>query len=249
MILAIKNIYKTKDYLVNPISKFVKYFSRKARKKRALIFRESFLLSENTKILDLGSETGSNIYDVLQGTPVKPENVYIADIDSSLIEKGANTYGFVPVLIKESEQLPFDDNFFEIVYCSSVIEHVTVQKEQVWSMYSGKEFKKKSFNRQKIFANEIQRLGKQYFVQTPYKHFPIESHSWLPFIAWLPRRILIPVLKVTNTFWVKKTNPDWYLLNQKEIAILFKEAEIISEKSIGLIKSIMAIKKRCADLK
>jgi SAM-dependent methyltransferase len=227
---------------MNPINKFVKAFSSKAKEKRISIFRDSFLLDENTKILVLGSETGSNIYSVLQGTPVKPKNVYIADIDSSLIEKGRNTYGFVPVLIKESEQLPFDNGFFDIVYCSSVIEHVTVPKEQIWSMYSGKEFKERSFNRQKEFANEIQRLGKQYFVQTPYKHFPIESHSWLPFIAWLPRRILIPVLKVTNIFWVKKTNPDWYLLNRKEIAILFKEAEIISEKSIGLIKSIMAIK-------
>ena len=200
------------------------------------------MLDENTKILDLGSETGSNIHAILQGTPVKPGNVYIADIDSSLIEEGANTYGFVPVLISESEQLPFDDDFFDIVYCSSVIEHVTVPKKQVWSMYSGREFKNKSFNRQKVFANEIQRLGKQYFVQTPYKHYVIESHSWLPFIAWLPRKILIPVIKITNTFWVKKTSPDWYLLNRKEMSSLFEDAEIISEKTIGLTKSIMAIK-------
>jgi SAM-dependent methyltransferase len=228
---------------VNPITKFVNTFSRKAREKRASVFRNNFLFDENTKILDLGSEAGSNIYTVLRGTPVKPENVYIADIDSSLIEKGARTYGFIPVLINESGQLPFDDGFFDIVYCSSVIEHVTVPKDQVWSMYSGKKFKEKSLNRQKIFANEIKRLGKQYFVQTPYRHFPVESHSWLPFIAWLPRIILIPVLRVTNRFWVKRTSPDWNLLNQKEMSNLFERAKIVSEKSIGLTKSIMAIKK------
>ncbi len=235
-------IIQKKDYLVNQISKFVSALSKKAREKRASVFRNSFLLDENTKILDLGSEIGTNIHTVLLGTSVKPENVYIADIDLSLIEKGSNTYGFVPVLINESEQLSFDDGFFDVVYCSSVIEHVTVPKDQVWSMYSGKEFKAKSLNRQKTFANEIQRLGKQYFVQTPYRNFPIESHSWLPFIAWLPRIILIPVLKITNIFWVKRTNPDWNLLNEREMSSLFEDAEIISEKVLGLTKSIMAIK-------
>lgn len=227
---------------MNPIKKLVNAVSKKARKKRALIFQNSFVLDENTKILDLGANTGAHIDFVLQGTPVKAENVYISDIDSVLIEKGKQMYGFVPVLIDESKALPFDDNFFDIVYCSSVIEHVTLPKEQVWSLSSGKEFKAKSLNRQKKFANEIQRLGKQYFVQTPYKHFLIESHTWLPFIAWLPRRILIPTLKVTNRFWVKKTTPDWYLLNRSELSYLFNNATILSEKFLGLTKSIMAIK-------
>lgn len=227
---------------MNSVSKLINALSKKAREKRASIFRNNFLLDENTKILDLGSETGENIHSVLRRTSVKPENVYIADIDPLLIEKGKNAYHFVPVLINESEQLSFDDGFFDIVYCSSVIEHVTVPKNQVWSMYSGKEFKEKSLNRQKIFANEIQRLGKQYFVQTPYRHFPIESHSWLPLIAWLPRIMLIPVLKVTNLFWLKRTNPDWNLLNKREMSSLFDDVEIIPEKVLGLTKSIMAIK-------
>lgn len=227
---------------MNPITKLAKAYSKRAREKRAFMFRKEFLINENTKLLDLGSETGSNIHAVLQGTSFRPQNIYIADIDSSFIKKGATTYGFVPVLISESKQLPFDDGFFDIVYCSSVIEHVTVPKEQVWSLFSGKEFKNKSLNRQKEFANEIRRLGKQYFVQTPYKHFPIESHSWLPFIGWLPRKVLIPTLKFTNAFWVKKTSPDWYLLNRNEMSSLFPDANIVSEKSLGLTKSIMAIK-------
>lgn len=227
---------------MNPIRKLAKSYSKKAREKRASKFRNCFSINENTKILDLGSETGSNINSALQGTSFKPQNIYIADIDLSLIEKGANQYGFVPVPIGESEQLPFEDGFFDIVYCSSVIEHVTVPKEQVWSLYSGKKFKEKSFKRQKEFASEIKRLGKQYFVQTPYKYFPLESHSWIPFIAWLPRRLIIEVLKVTNTFWVKRTTPDWHLLNQNEMSYLFEDANIIPEKSFKLKKSIMAIK-------
>jgi len=227
---------------LNPIVKTVRALSKKARGKRAAIFRDTFLLNEDTKILDLGSETGSNIHMVLQGTPVNPDNVYIADMDFELIERGRNTFGFVPVLIDGSDKFPFADGFFDIVYCSSVIEHVTVPKEYVWSMYSGKEFKRESLKHQKEFAGEIKRLGKQYFVQTPFKHFPVESHTWLPFIAWFPRWVLIPLVRFTNLFWVKKTTPDWYLLNRTEMSDLFENAIIETEKSFGLTKSIMAIK-------
>jgi hypothetical protein len=118
---------------------------------------------------------------------------------------------------------------------------VTIPKRNVWSLYSGKIFKEKSLDRQKLFANEIRRVGKQYFVQTPNKHFLVESHTWLPFFSWLPRRVLIPALRFTNTFWVKKTSPDWNLLDQDEMSSLFGEATIVSERKIGLIKSIIAI--------
>lgn len=225
----------------NPIRVLVKSFSGRARKVRAEIFRQQFLIDENTKILDLGSETGSNIKFVLDGTRAQASNIYIADIDSFAVEKGRENFGFIPVVISESEGLPFPDGYFDIVYCSSVIEHVTIPKNSVWTTYSGAEFKKKSLERQTAFANEIRRLGKQYFVQTPYRHFPVESHSWLPFVAWLPRWLLILTLRITNTFWVKNTSPDWYLLNKRELSALFPEARIAEENKWGMTKSIMAI--------
>ncbi len=227
---------------MNPIVKLVKGRAKKARERRAAVFRRAFQIGEDTKILDLGSEDGSNINLVLQGTPIKPEHVYIADIDPALIEKGKITYGYIPVVINESGNLPFSDRFFDIVYCSSVIEHATVSKDQVWSLRSGAEFRRRALVRQQEIASEIMRVGKQYFVQTPYKHFPIESHSWLPLVSWLPRRMLVALLKLTNVVWVKKTSPDWCLLNKSEMENLFQGAHIVDEKFYGLTKSIMAIK-------
>lgn len=227
---------------MNPVTKIVKYFSKRAREKRAVIFRKTFPIGNDTRILDLGSENGSNIHDYLLGTKVSSKNVYIADIELEAINEGSKLFGFNPVLINESGALPYPDGFFDIVFCSSVIEHVTVPKEDVWKLYSGYDFKKESFKKQKELAEEIQRLGKQYFVQTPYKHFPIESHSWLPFISWLPRWLLIAVLRFTNVFWVKKTNPDWYLLNKQEMSKMFDNANIIEEKVLGITKSIIAVK-------
>lgn len=225
------------------ISALFRRFSARARGKRAALFRAAFPLGEDTRILDLGSEWGGNIHAVLDGTPVKPQNTYIADIDGDALERGRVAFGFVPVLVSPSGKLPFPDGYFDIVYCSSVIEHVTVPKDQVWALRSGREFRERSLAHQREFAREIQRVGRQFFVQTPYRWFVMESHSWLPFVAWLPRRLLLPILRVAARVWPKSTNPDWYLLNRRELGSMFAGAEIRDEKWLGLTKSLMAVKR------
>lgn len=210
------------------------------------MFRDLFGLASETRILDLGSESGSNIRSVLAGTPVRPENTFIADINPRVLERGREQFGFVPVLVDASGKLPFPDGYFDIVYCSSVIEHVTVPKEEVWAVRSGREFRERSLAHQREFAREIQRVGRQFFVQTPYRWFLLESHSWLPFVSWLPRRLQLPVLKTAAKFWPKSTNPDWYLLDRRELQALFADADILVEKWLGLTKSIMAIKREPA---
>jgi SAM-dependent methyltransferase len=225
------------------IKSIFKKFSSQARKRRAALFRTRFELTENTRILDLGAEGGANIHAVLHGTKVRPENVYIADLAGRKVEEGKRRYGYVPVVVEESGPLPFPDAFFDIVFCSSVIEHVTVPKKRVWKEYSTQRFRAESLQNQKAFAAEIRRLGKQYFVQTPYRYFPIEAHSWLPFVAWLPRWLLLPVLRLAHFVWVTQPVPDWYLLDRRELAELFgKEARILEEKFLGLTKSLMAVK-------
>src|SRR6476660_4598956 len=53
--------------------------------------------------------------------------------------------------------LPFADEQFDLVYCSSVIEHVAPA-------------------RRAAFAAELRRVGRGWFVQTPAVSFPIEPH-------------------------------------------------------------------------
>jgi SAM-dependent methyltransferase len=226
----------------NLIENVSQRISANARRKRAGLFRDAFHLTENTRILDLGSQSGAHIHSVLADTPVRPGNTYIADIDAAALEKGREKYGFNPVIIGQSGELPFPDGFFDIVYCSSVIEHVTVNKEQVWTLRSGKEFRELSLAHQHDFAREIRRVGRQFFVQTPYKYFIIEAHSWLPFVGWLPRRLIIPILKGSRKVWPKKAVPDWHLLNRRQLASMFEDAQIREEKWMGLTKSLMAVK-------
>ncbi len=220
----------------------IQYFRERARRARGEIFRRRFSLTPETVILDLGSGTGAHIASVLAGTPVSSSNVYIADIARSQLREGESRFGFKPVELLEVDHLPFSDGFFDIVFCSSVIEHVTIPKAEIWNLRSGSEFARRAVRRQEEFAAEIRRVGRGYFVQTPNKWFPIESHTWLPFVGYLPRRLQLPLLRATNRLWIQGTAPDWHLLDATDMARLFPDAELEVERFMGLPKSIMAIK-------
>ncbi len=207
------------------------------------MFRSFFRFDYKTRILDVGSESGTNINSVLAGTNIDSKNVFIADIDAAAIESGKEQFGFQPVLLDETGKLPFEDDFFDIVYCSSVIEHVTVSKDEMWEITDGQKFREISEIKQKLFAEELQRVGKKYFVQTPNRNFVIESHSWLPFVGSIPRPLFVKVIKFSNRFWIKKTIPDYNLLDQKQLQELFPDAVVHTEKKFGMIKSIIAVKK------
>ena len=64
--------------------------------------------------------------------------------------------------------LPFEDGAFDIVFSNAVIEHV-----------GGRE-------RQRQFVSEALRVGRRVFITTPNRRFPIEVHTRLPLVHWLP---------------------------------------------------------------
>lgn len=216
-------------------------YSKRTREKRARIFKEYLSPSENDRILDLGSGDGSYIASIV---PFR-DNVYIADILPEPLNKGKQRFGFInTVILDESGMLPFPDECFDIVFCSSVIEHVTVDKTDVGLFQSNAGFSEAAYTRQRRFADEIRRVGKRYFVQTPNKYFPIESHTWLPLlIVFLTRPLQIRIIEFLNKWWLKKTSPDWNLLTKAKMQELFPDAEIVLEKAFGLTKSIMAIRR------
>lgn len=217
-------------------------FSAASRHRRAEIFRRSFTIGPETKILDLGSEDGRAIAALLEPTAVRPGNVWLADIEPDVVSSGASRFGFNAVKLKEFEALPFEDGFFDIVFCSSVIEHVTVPKSEVWSIWRQSEFSHRAAESQKFFAAEIARVGRGFFVQTPNRNFPIESHTWLPFFGLLPRPLLILSMRITNRLWIKASIPDFNLLSKAEMQKLFPDARIELEKRFGMTKSLMAIR-------
>jgi SAM-dependent methyltransferase len=112
--------------------------------------------------------------------------------------------------------LPFADGEFDLVYCSSVIEHV-------------------SPSRRAAFAAEVRRVGRGWFVQTPAYSFPLEPHSLLPFAHWLPPRVRRP-------YWRLGAAGEWEqieLLRRGEMESLFGPA--LPERAGGLVKSWVCV--------
>lgn len=220
--------------------KLFRRFSRYSRQKRAQLFRDSFDIGPETRILDLGGGTGGHIASILTG----PAAVTVADISESDLAE-ASARGFETVRLSgDDDTLPFADDAFDIVFCSSVIEHVTGPKEEMRWMTDDRRFREMAAQHQSAFAAEIRRVGRGYFVQTPYRYFPVESHSWLPvFVVMLPRNLMVPTIRFTNRFWPKGTRPDFQLLTRRSMAGLFPDARIADERVAGFTKSLIAIRR------
>jgi SAM-dependent methyltransferase len=113
--------------------------------------------------------------------------------------------------------LPFASGEFDLVYCSSVLEHVRPA-------------------RRAAFAAEIRRVGRGWFVQTPAFCFPIEPHSLLPGAHWLP-------LGLRRRYWRIGAAREWqqvWLLRRRELEQLFGPAR--AERFGLLVKSWVCVR-------
>lgn len=216
------------------------HYSTRARAKRAELLTKQIKLNPEDRVLDLGGGTGDHFHSIFPGH----RKVIIADVLEEHLRLAREQYGYETVRLPDSDEtLPFRDKEFDVVFCSSVLEHVTGPKDEVEWTTDGAHFESVGRKYQWAFAGEIRRIAKRYYVQTPYKYFIIESHSWqLGIIVFLPRPILVQLLRFMNKFWPKRTSPDWRLLTIAEFSQMFPDAKIEQEKSLGFVKSLMAIK-------
>jgi len=149
----------------------------------------------------------------------------------------ANLFTFEPKLpfIKsvkaDATNMPeFGDKEFDVVFSNSVIEHVYTLENQV------------------KMANEIRRVGKRYFVQTPSRYFPMEPHFLRIYWQFYPVALRKKMLMSGDVGFIKQqaTEEDALreieeirLMTEKEMRECFPEASLVKEKFKGLTKSYM----------
>jgi hypothetical protein len=196
-------------------------FFRGFRRRRMELFFERFNVRPETRVLDIGGREFN--WTLLPFAP----RVTILNLG---VQGESGRFEWV---LGDARQLPFPDQSFEIVYSNSVIEHLGTAQDQ------------------RRFADEVQRVGRSYFVQTPNRNFFLEPHLITPFIHWLPRKWQARLLR-NFTVWGWITRPDarararyldtTRMLNEAELRALFPKAEIWPERFVGLTKSFVATK-------
>jgi hypothetical protein len=140
----------------------------------------------------------------------------------------------IQTLVGDGCALGIPDKSYDIAFSNSVIEHVG------------------SWSRQQSFADEIRRVGKAVWVQTPAFACPIEPHYLAPFIHWLPGKLQKKIVRWL-TPWGLISRPSASevdqmvesirLLTKREMRALFPDCRIYTERLLGFIpKSYIAVR-------
>lgn len=207
----------------NPKSIGAKFRARRLKKFEKLFFR-NFNPEKAIHILDVG---GTDYFWKRSEVP----NIPGVTITLLNLQPEKTTRANINSLVGDATAMcEFGDKKFDLVFSNSVIEHVYTYENQV------------------KMADEIQRVGKRFFVQTPNKYFPVEAHYAIPFAQYLPKGLLLFFLTKTRlsrmTKW-KKQDAQQYLdeirlLNEKEMRRLFPGSTILKERTLGMTKSLTA---------
>jgi len=209
-------------------------FAYNLRKKRMRIFLDQInsIKSSKVEILDLGGTVlfweNMGFEELRKGRDIRITVLNIMPQDSK--------YEFIKTIKGDARDLSgFADKQFDVVFSNSVIEHVG------------------SYDDQKRMALEVQRVGKNYFIQTPNRYFPVEPHFLFPFFQFLPLAAKVFLLQHCKLSWYKNIKSkgeaeqaarEIRLLCLKEFKGLFPGADIYKEKLLGLTKSFIAYKFR-----
>lgn len=200
------------------------YFARRFRPGRIRELKARLpSIATKASVLDVGGRAAW--WQMMQPATPHVTIVNVETEDAAAI--AAAGYRFV---VASGCALPFADRSFDIAMSNSVIEHVG------------------NLDAQRRFAREIMRCGREIYVQTPNKWFPVEPHLLMPFAHWLPRRpqrALIPWLSA----WAITARPppaaieafldSTRLLTRRELVGLFPECEVTEERVLGLVKSFI----------
>ncbi|TAL01793.1 MAG: class I SAM-dependent methyltransferase [Rhodospirillaceae bacterium] len=205
---------------------------RIAGHQRQKMYREFLDLGVGTSdtILDIGvtsdqSYAHSNYLEAWYPSPEKITAIGL-DVNAAFLTK---TYPGLQFVVANGCMLPFGDNAFDYVHASAVMEHVG------------------SRSRQAALMSEAHRVArKAVFLTTPNRWFPIEFHTVLPLVHWLPPTLFRAFLAAIGMkFFASEDN--LHLLAAKELRAMARSAgftdsvEVRGVRLCGLISNLLFI--------
>jgi SAM-dependent methyltransferase len=178
--------------------------SLRSRKRKLRLFLDELQPTADTSVLDVGADElgfgegeGCRTLNFLEEMYPWPERITALGLQDGVGFR--SRYPHIPYVQGDACALPFADGEFDIVFSNAVIEHVGDRA------------------RQRLFVSEALRVGRRVFMTTPNRRFPIEVHTRLPLVHWLPDRIAHQAYGVTG----KSFATDIHLLSKRALESLF----------------------------
>jgi ubiquinone/menaquinone biosynthesis C-methylase UbiE len=183
------------------------------------VFLARTAIRPHETLLDVGV-TSDQTYDssnyVEAWYPHKDKITAVGIDDASFLER---QYPGLSYRRADGRNLPFQDASFDVVHSSAVLEHVG------------------SAENQRGFIAELTRVASRaVFFTTPNRWFPVEFHSVLPLVHWLPRPWFRRLLRNTRyEFFAREENLN--LVDRKDIARLCNSLQgcVVSVESLRLL--------------
>jgi SAM-dependent methyltransferase len=178
--------------------------SLRSRKRKLRLFLDELRPTAETTVLDVGADELAfgegdgcatlNFFEELYPWPQRITALGLQDGAAF-----AARYPQVRYVQGDACALPFADDEFDVVFSNAVIEHVGGQ------------------DRQRRLVAEALRVGRRAFLTTPNRLSPIEVHTRLPLVHWLPDRFSHRVYDALGKGYAK----DLHLLSPRAFESLF----------------------------
>ena len=197
------------------LKKFFKYLIMRARNDFFHLFLQNVKYSNNKSLIDVGTTPSLNIEQNFFLECIKNNSnlTCISNQDCTILKK---KFKNIKKIIK-SDFITSNliNNSFDISHSNATIEHVG------------------SFNNQILFVKKMLDISKEsIFIQTPNIFYPIDFHTLLPFIHWLPKKIHRKILKFLKLdFYSAESN-----LNLLTINDLKSICKILNVKKYKILK-------------
>ncbi|MDH4104077.1 MAG: class I SAM-dependent methyltransferase [Thermoleophilia bacterium] len=184
--------------------RLVDHVSLRSRRRKLRLFLEELHPTAETSVLDVGADElafgegdGCGTLNFFEEHYPWPERITALGLqDGTGFRARYPNVGYVQ---GDACALPFADGEFDIIFSNAVIEHVGDRE------------------RQRQLISEAIRVGRRVFITTPNRRFPVEVHTRLPIVHWLPDRLAHPAYRAVG----KSFATDVHLLSKSSFEALF----------------------------
>jgi len=203
-------------------------FSNSNRLRKYNFFISYFKPTINTQILDVGPSEREYLENanIIEKRYSYPENITVLGIED--FEQFSKRYPKVKIVKYKGDIFPFRDKEFDICWCNAVIEHVGNR------------------DKQEKFLKEIYRVSKTAFITTPNRYFPLEVHTKIPLLHYLPKKVFDKLLIKMGKSWA--AGDRMHLFGLRDIKMLLRKCnvntyKIVKNRILGFVVDFVMILK------